>query len=176
VHPRLAEISNFLESCRAGVYTAIANASETRLEQSPADGGWSPAQVVEHLALAESKTSQYLVACLDKAIAAGLPHEQDATSVLDTFDPAVLASGRLTAPEIVTPAAPVSSALALHALHASHEALQATLRSADGWALAEVPTRHPLLGRMNMYQSLVVVGYHDRRHAHQITRALATPA
>jgi hypothetical protein len=174
VHSRLAEISQFLDACRADVYAAIANASDERMEQTPADGGWSAAQVVEHLALVESKTSQYLVACLDKAIAAGLPHEQDETSVLGTIDRAIIASGRRTAPEIVTPPAVVSAAAAVTSLHASHAALHATLRSADGWALADVPTRHPLLGRMNMYQSLLVLGYHDRRHEGQITRALAT--
>jgi hypothetical protein len=174
MHPRLAEVSAFLDACRADVYAAIAGASDPRMEQRPADGGWSAAQVVQHLALAESKTSQYLVACLDKAIAAGLPREQDGTSVLATVDPRVVSSERLTAPEIVTPAPAVAAATAVTALHASHDAIRATLHTADGWALTEVPTRHPLLGRMNMYQSLVFIGYHDRRHVPQIQRALAT--
>jgi len=36
-----------------------------------------------------------------------------------------------------------------------------------------VQTRHPLLGPMTMYQSLLFIGYHDRRHTPQIARAVA---
>jgi hypothetical protein len=51
--------------------------------------------------------------------------------------------------------------------------MHALLRSADGWALASVPTRHALFGPMQMYQSLLFIGYHDRRHLPQIARAAA---
>jgi uncharacterized damage-inducible protein DinB len=149
----LTEISGFLDGCRGEVYAAIEEMPEARLEQVPAAGGWSAAQVLEHLALAESKTSQYLAARLAKAIAAGLAREQ--------------------APEVVVPAAGVTAAAALADLRASHAEVHALLRSADGWALASVLTRHALFGPMQMYQSLLFIGYHDRRHLPQIVRAAA---
>lgn len=171
---RISEISDFLERCRADVYAAVAGVPETRIEQPPANGGWSAAQLLEHLALAESKTSQYLRARLDKAIAAGLPHESDDTSVLGALTPDALPSVPLAAPEAVIPAAAVSAATALAELHASHDELLATLRAADGWALTQVSAGHPILGRLNMYQALLAIGYHDRRHTAQITRVLAS--
>jgi len=171
---RLTEISDFLERSRADVYGAIAGVPEARIEQAPADGGWSIAQVLEHLALAEAKTSQYLRARLDKAVAAGLASETDDTPVMGTFDPHVLTSGPLAAPEGVVPGAAVSAAAAIANLRASHAEMHATLQAADGWALAQVSTGHPILGRLNMYQALIAVGYHDRRHTAQIARVLAT--
>jgi hypothetical protein len=36
-----------------------------------------------------------------------------------------------------------------------------------------VQTRHPLFGPLNMYQSLLLIGHHDRRHLPQIKRAAA---
>jgi hypothetical protein len=73
----------------------------------------------------------------------------------------------------VVPAAGVTAAAALADLRASHAEVHALLRSADGWALASVLTRHALFGPMQMYQSLLFIGYHDRRHLPQIVRAAA---
>jgi hypothetical protein len=172
VNRRLTEISDFLDAARAGVFAAIEGIGAERLERVPADGGWTAAQVLQHLALAESKTSQYLAARLAKAIAAGLEHEQEESSMLASADGYQLGSS-LIAPDVVTPAAMVAAAGAMAALRASHDEMRDLLRSADGWALAGVQTRHPLLGPMNMYQSLLFIGYHDRRHTPQIARAAA---
>jgi hypothetical protein len=172
VNRRLTEISDFLDAARAGVFTAIEGIGAERLERVPADGGWTAAQVLQHLALAESKTSQYLAARLAKAIAAGLGHEQEESSMLASADGYQLGSS-LTAPDAVTPAAVVAAGDAMAALRTSHDEMRDLLRSADGWALAGVQTRHPLLGPMNMYQSLLFIGYHDRRHTPQIARAAA---
>ncbi|MFI5249087.1 MAG: DinB family protein [Gemmatimonadales bacterium] len=169
---RLTEISDFLDASRAGVYAAIDGMGPERLEREPAGGGWTAAQTLQHLALAESKTSQYLAARLGKAIAAGLAHEQDESSVLAAAGGFAI-PGRLTAPEVVTPAAGVAAGDAIAALRASHDEVRGLLRSADGWALADVQTRHALFGPMHMYQSLLFIGYHDRRHTPQIARAAA---
>jgi DinB superfamily len=172
VNKRLTEVSGFLDGCRGEVYAAIEGMPEARLERVPAAGGWSAAQVLEHLALAESKTSQYLAARLAKAIAAGLAREEDETSVLAmTGGFPVIAQAQ--APEVVVPAAGVTAAAAVADLRASHAEMHALLRSADGWALASVLTRHALFGPMQMYQSLLFIGYHDRRHLPQIVRAAA---
>jgi hypothetical protein len=172
VNRRLTEISDYLDASRAGVFAAIDGIGAERLERVPAGGGWTAAQVLQHLALAESKTSQYLAARLGKAIAAGLGREQDESSVL-AMGEGLATAAPLTAPEVVTPAAVVASGDAIDALHASHDEMRGLLRSADGWALAGVQTRHALFGPMNMYQSLVLLGYHDRRHTPQIARAAA---
>ena len=172
VNRRLTEISDFLDATRAGVYAAIDGIDAERLERVPANGGWTAAQVLQHLALAESKPSQYLAVRLGKAIAAGLGHEEDESSVLASAGGHQIASP-LTAPDVVTPAPVVAAGDAMAALRASHDEMRSLLRSADGWALAGVQTRHPLLGPMNMYQSLLFIGYHDRRHTPQIVRAVA---
>lgn len=169
---RLTEISDFLDGCRAEVYAVTEGVPAERLERVPADGGWTGAQVLEHLALAESKTSQYLAARLGTAIAAGLGHEEDESSVLATAE-GLVNPDPLTAPEVVMPAAVVAAGDAIAALRASHDEMRGVLRSADGWALASVQTRHALFGPMNMYQSLLLIGYHDRRHTPQIARAAA---
>jgi DinB superfamily len=169
---RLAEISDFLDGRRAEVYAVTEGIPAERLERIPAGGGWTAAQVLEHLALAESKTSQYLAARLAKAIAAGLPHEQEESPILAAAD-GIASVGLLNAPEAVIPAPVVTASTAMAGLRASHEEMRALLQSADGWALAAVQTRHPLFGPLNMYQSLLLIGHHDRRHLPQIRRAVA---
>jgi DinB superfamily len=172
VNRRMTEISDYLDESRAGVYAAIDGIGAERLERVPADGGWTAAQVLQHLSLAESKASQYLAARLGTAIAAGLGREQDESSVLAVAD-GLAPVTPLVAPEAATPAPVVTATDAIAALRASHDEMRNLLRSADGWALASVQTRHPLFGPMNMYQSLVLLGHHDRRHTPQIARAAA---
>src|SRR6202042_3524366 len=139
---RLTEISDFLERSRAGVYVAIAGVPETRIEEQPANGGWSVAQVLEPAPVAESKTSQYLRGRLDKAVAAGLAAESDDTPIMGAFDPQSLPSAPLTAPEAGVPGGAGSAAAALAHLHASRDEMHATLHAADGWALAQVSAGH----------------------------------
>ena len=62
----------------------------------------------------------------------------------------------------------------LAALALSRESLRHAMAEADGWALEKVVAPHLRLGTLNMYQWLVFLGRHERRHLAQIERTIAT--
>jgi hypothetical protein len=172
-HPRLIELCTFLESRRAGVLATVEGHPSERLETAPPAGGWTPAEILQHLAIVESGTTRLLAHRLQRAIDAGLPRETETTSVLTTFTLPPGASEPTRAPDVVLPEPGASSSAALAALADSRLALRTMLHAADGWALAGVSARHPLFGALNMYEWLLVLGEHDTRHARQIRRVLA---
>jgi len=171
-HPRLIELCAFLDARRADVFAAVDGHADARLETTPPDGGWSPAEVLQHLAIVESGTTRLLGHRLERAIDAGLTSETETASVLATFPLPPGADAPARAPDNVMPAPGAPAGAALAALHDSRRALLAMLDAADGWALAGVSARHPLFGALDMYTWLIVLGEHDTRHARQIRRAL----
>ncbi len=73
----------------------------------------------------------------------------------------------MQAPEIVRPkGAPAADSLS--SLSASREALLAVCRDADGLAVQAVKAPHALLGKLDLYQWVLMVGQHERRHAAQL--------
>ena len=81
-------------------------------------------------------------------------------------------AGKLVAPEAVRPTPDAGADEATTALREARAALTASLLAADGLALGEIVHTHPALGDLDLYQWVLFVGLHDRRHARQI-RAIA---
>ena len=67
----------------------------------------------------------------------------------------------------------LSKSDALAALALSRESLQHAMGEADGWALEKVVAPHLRLGTIDMYQWLVFLGHHERRHLAQLERTIA---
>ncbi|HEX5580280.1 MAG TPA: DinB family protein, partial [Gemmatimonadaceae bacterium] len=80
---------------------------------------------------------------------------------------------RREAPEIVRPSPDVTAADAARALAATRAALRDALASADGLALGEIRAAHAALGEMDLYQWVLFVGQHERRHAAQLREIAA---
>ena len=170
MHARLDELVTLLAVHRAAVLDAVATAPAT----PPREGAWSVAEVLDHLQLVENSVSRLVHVQLSRH-PGPLPRETDTTSVarrLDHVD--YLVRGRLNAPETVHPRPGISLAKALTTLEASRQRLLVTLAKADGVALGEFSFPHPLLGPFDLYQWLLFVGQHERRHARQIAEMGST--
>lgn len=175
MHPRLAEIAATLDETRAAVVRAVAPLSPEDAARRPGPEAWSVDEILTHLSLVEPGVAKRIAKSVGKAKGEGLERETSVASVLGSLDGAAMETLRekQVAPEFVEPKTVLSLPEALAALARSRESLRHAMGEADGWALETVVAPHPRLGTIDMYQWLVFLGHHERRHLAQIERTIA---
>lgn len=166
MHQRLQEIVDFLGDARAEVLQAVdANPPD------PADPErWSVADNLEHLRIVETGVSRLIHVTISRH-PGPMPLEDQTTSMLHSIDHCrLLDRGRrkLAAPALVQPLRNRPRPEALSDLLASRARLVQTLGECNGVALGQFNYPHLTLGTLDLYQWLVFVGQHERRHAAQI--------
>jgi hypothetical protein len=168
----MQELVDRLRTDRESLRQAVENLSEAQLDLKPGESEWSISDIVHHLALAEEATLKLASRLLAEAESRGVPEDPDPQgSVLDVLDPLrVNLAKRAKAPERVTPRSAVPVADSLRRLDISRERLLARIQELARYDLALLSFPHPLLGQLNLYQWLLLVGDHEERHAAQIKR------
>jgi hypothetical protein len=174
MHARLAETMNYVEEKRTELLQSFEGVPGERLCRRTDPGGWSVAEILEHLRMVESGIARLVTKRVGQARAADLGEEKSTASVMQSFDrySAVLDGAVLKSPPTVQPRADVDISEALEGLRSSREALRAAVASANGLALSEIKHTHPVLGELDLYQWLIFVGKHEGRHKKQIERTL----
>lgn len=181
MHPRLSEITRYVDTQRSAVLAAAEPLPPARWTERPAADRWSVSEVMEHLHRVERGTARLIGLRAAEARAAGHPVEEEESSLLHCLDGARLTdrSRPITAPERVAPAGGWSRTAALEALASSRAELHAAIGAADGLALQSLRHEHPRLGDIDMYQWILFIGQHEARHAeqlHEIVRSLGALA
>ena len=178
MHPRLADIAIYLDETRAAVIRAVTPLSAEDAARRPGPEAWSVDEILTHLSLVEPGVAKRIAKSVGKAKGEGLERETSVVSVLGSLDGPALdkLNEKQVAPEFVEPKTVLSKSEALAALALSRESLRHAMAEADGWALEKVVAPHPRLGMLDMYQWLVFVGHHERRHLAQIERTIAAVA
>jgi hypothetical protein len=171
----MAEIAASLDETRAAVVRVVAPLSPEDAARRPGLEAWSVDEILTHLSLVEPGVAKRIAKSVGKAKGEGLERETSVASVLGSLDgpPLDKLNEKQVAPEFVEPKAVLSKSEALAALARSRESLRHAMGEADGWALETVVAPHPRLGTINMYQWLVFLGAHERRHLAQIERTIA---
>ena len=180
MHPRIAELLDYLDSRRELLRAAVARVPAERRSRRPAPDRWSVADLLEHLTLVEGGVARLLAKRVAEAPASGLGAETSTTPLLDTMDLArTLDRGRrLVAPGPVQPRAGLDADAALDALERTRVALREAVLAADGLALGGQTATHPVLGPITLYEWIAFVGTHEERHTAQVDEiadALAAP-
>ncbi|MEM7306230.1 MAG: DinB family protein [Planctomycetota bacterium] len=175
--------SDLAERCRStfGRLVRLASEPQARLAAVPPDGGWSPAEVLEHVALAD----RFLLLLVDKLaertrrrLARGLPWP-DAPPGLEDVARAAASPRRWPHPEHMTPTGTRSPAESAGQLARDAERALAPLQA---WPEGQ-GTLHRIRmsrvgeetggdGRLDLYQYVELIVRHAERHARQIERAL----
>jgi hypothetical protein len=170
MHARIAELMDHLDRTRAALLATVESVPESRRNVSPGSGGWSPAQVLDHLAVVEAGSVRLMAKRIARAREGGLGPDPKTSSVLGALDGQGVASReqRWQAPEIVLPRDGATAASALASLRESRAALLELLRDADGLDLSAVRAMHTRLGDIDMYQWALFIGQHEARHTSQI--------
>ncbi|MGQ0649991.1 MAG: DinB family protein [Gemmatimonadaceae bacterium] len=171
---RLREVLDYTEQARADLLALIEPLDAERWEARASSGGWSVREVVAHLHLVEASSVRALFRSFRTARDAGLGAESEATSLLALLDWSRLSETvrPQSAPDFITPREDVPAGELVKRLAVAREGLRKFSVEADGFALAEVHFPHPALGSINLYQWVLMIGQHERRHIGQIRRIL----
>lgn len=170
-HPRIQELIDYLELHGHGVPDAVVSVPARLREIKPGDGGWSVAEVVEHLSLVAQRVASLLTRHVTAARASGVGPDAETSSVVASFaNPhGVTDRGRkVVAPELVRPSGALDAASGQRALEQSRAAIVLALHGANGVSLENLMQTHPVFGPLNMYHWIVATALHEDRHAAQI--------
>jgi len=175
MHPRSAELTEYLAQQRRAVLAAASAVPTEQWMERPAADRWSVSQILEHLYRVESGTAALVAKRIAKARDAGHPLERETSSVLGTLERfAVSDRGRrLVAPAIAEPLENPDRETAERHLSESRAALFSAIESGDGLALGEIRHTHLRFGELNLYEWILFIGEHEKRHALQIEEVAA---
>jgi hypothetical protein len=178
MHPRTRELLEYLDEQRAVLHTAFDAIPGPLRDRAPAEGRWSAAAIIEHLAIVEARVSARLSALISEARATGLGPEPSLEPVLPTINvgQVVDRGTRRTAPEAIQPTG-LSADAAWTSLEEAGTSVRNLMKASDGLALGTVSMPHPVFGPSSAYHWFAFVGAHEARHAAQIREiAGALPA
>jgi hypothetical protein len=176
MHPRLAELTEYLAQQRRALVAAAAVVPTERWTERPAPDRWSVSHVFEHLHRVERGVAAVLAKRIAKARESGHPAETETGSVLGTLDRFGVSDRRgrpLVAPEIVDPTEAPDRATVEQRITDSRAALLAAIESGDGLALGDVRHTHLRFGELNLYEWILFVAEHERRHVEQVSETAA---
>jgi DinB superfamily len=175
VHPRLEELLRYAEDQRDELWLAVATVPKPLRDRRPNTDTWSVAEVLEHLHMVEQGIARLIRRRIEQAVAAGLEPETETTSLLNSLDHLLLLdrTNFMAAPQLVQPRGELSAEQCEVALAESRRALRDAVSTGDGLTLGTVSAPHVLLGPLTLYQWVLFLAQHERRHAEQI-RDIAT--
>jgi hypothetical protein len=168
MHSITSELLTYLDEQRSVLKSAFEAVPQELRDRPPAPGRWSAANIVEHLAIVETRVSKLLSERIQE-LRAGLPAQTGTGPILPTIDYKRVQdrSSRAQAPEATVPTG-LNAASAWSALENAGSSLRALLVSNDGVALSSVTHPHPRFGVLSVYEWMAILGAHEVRHAAQI--------
>ena len=168
MHSITLELLTYLDEQRSALKSAFESIPAEMRDQAPAPERWSPANVVEHLAIVEARVSKILSERIEEA-RSGLSAQTSSGPILPTIDYKKIydRSVRVKAPETAIPTG-LDAASAWSALENAGSMMRAMLKVNDGLALSSVIHPHPRFGPLSVYEWVAFLGAHEVRHAAQI--------
>jgi hypothetical protein len=131
-------------------------------------GGWTVAQIVEHLSISEPRITAAIEGML--APAEGDVGERKPFIPFSLDEQAERARGKIDAPEFLRPTG-LRLGEGLERLKESRAALEALRPRFESADYSRV-LKHPAFGMLNAAQWLAFLGMHEQRHLRQIQRIL----
>ena len=151
----------------------VAPMDEGRFSREPADGGWSVAQILQHLSLVEER----VIKDLEKAVSRPPRNVSFARRLMPTS----IVSSRLVrvkAPQAVNPEAenespnPPGKEEAIANYNRARNDLKNLCAKHGRDRLRHIVFKHPFLGEIDGVATISFVGYHEQRHYKQIREVL----
>jgi hypothetical protein len=170
MQPRTREVLDYLDDSDRVLDDALAAVPEPDRARRPAPERWSVAEILEHVGGVEERITQMLTQRVTAARTDGLGPERNTQPVAPTvpLDRILDREAKLVASERSLPHLGLDWATARDTLRTSRASLRALVQKSDGVALSELVIEHPLFGPLDVYQWVVFLGGHQRRHAAQI--------
>ena len=148
---------------------AIERFDETTFKAVPPDGGWSAAQIAEHLIVTEAAAVQALAGNT-------VANNRDAAAKVALIEAVMKDGTKRVAPVQVMPQGRVAAPLqAVELLNRQRQKLMEQINAADDLTNACVGIKHPALGTLTKWEWAQFILHHMRRHLRQIERLSASP-
>jgi hypothetical protein len=176
--PKAKEVVQAITRDREGLLDSVKGLSPGQTDFRPREGSWSIDDVLHHLALAEEASAKLMSIFRERAIQSGIGQDPNPeASVLQSLAAIVAgAEGTMApAPDRVTPRSKVEAPAALLRLDAARRRTLQNLQELCPFDCAKLSQRHPFFGELDLYQWLLVSGWHERRHTRQIERIKSDP-
>ena len=174
--PHLAALAARIQAVRERTLRRVSWLSPEELARKPHGGGWSAAEIFEHMCIANVSYDLPVERAIELARArTGAPRPYRST-VGGAFLIHALTPGSRHVPTIKAYVPGVPRRRVVEAFLASLDAVEARMREADGLDLRIMITSPvmPLL-RMNLGEAFEVAVVHAERHLEQVERALKQP-
>lgn len=174
MYKNLGEVYEALEKTREKFISTVESLPAEKQDWRENGEGWTIKEIVEHVSLVESGSLRIAQKLFGKAESAEIQSNEFPPLPNDFFGKLESVRDRkLQAPERIHPQGNQSIADSLAKLKEDRGVLQdlrAKLEKLD----ASAPTfPHPALGDLNIYQWIIMLGFHERRHLMQIERILS---
>jgi hypothetical protein len=165
-HTPISVLQRRIAEDREALRRAVELVPRTRRNEKPAEGRWSVAEVLEHLAIVEERSLKLI----EKLITDAPARSDQSPAAATPLDRSGLRdrSQRISAPEFIEPTGTMNADEAWARLERSRRSLDAVLATIGDRDLSKVSRIHPALGRLDGYQSIDAIGGHEERHAAQI--------
>lgn len=153
-------INNALNTATTQLIAVIKNFTDAAFNTKPANGGWSPAEVAEHILLLESAVALQLGNDPQ-------PMGRKGDEKIEQFKSVLQSDFKVNAPEAFHPKGGHTKDYLINALQENRNRLTELI---DTIALDKYPAnfRHPMLGGLSNYEWLYLVVYHAERHIKQM--------
>jgi hypothetical protein len=167
MHPRLTELLDYVDKQTEVLRSAYESVPPEQRAVRGVPGRWSPAEVVQHLAMVEGRLAQRLGQLIEQARA--LPPETETTSALTRQSTAGVLdrTARFVTSETMEPRDADPDRVWDELMAARRESVR-VIQTGDGLALGAVSAPHPRLGAFTGYEWIAFIGSHMARHADQI--------
>jgi len=171
--PKAKEIVESISRDRLGLREVVRDLAPEQTDFRKEPDSWSIDDVLHHLALAEEASAKLMAFLHERAGTESIgPDPEPQKSVLRSIDSLVDGANgqKSTAPDRVTPRSKVEAPLALARLDTARSRILESLEALSTFDGSKLTYRHPFFGELDLYQWLLIGGWHERRHARQIER------
>jgi hypothetical protein len=171
--PKAQEVADSIARDRLTLLDSVRGLAPEQTDYRVEPGSWSIDDVLHHLALTEEANSKLMGLFQKRAAEESiLPDPSPGASVLGSIDALVEGTdeGKAPAPDRVTPRSKVEAPAALARLEAARSRVLASVESLCAVDGTRLTFRHPFFGELDLYQWLLIGGWHERRHTRQIER------
>jgi DinB superfamily len=163
------DIFAMIEKMNARFNSSISGLSEAQEKFRPALDRWTIAENVEHISIVNNGFLRLTYKLLKQAEADPKPAREDLQMPPLTLTVSgELKEGKMEAPETVRPKGDVPIAQSVIKNQQAIDDLFKLKPRLDPIDLSELNWPHPLLGQLNLYQWLLLLGEHVERHRLQI--------
>lgn len=169
----VGEIYEAIDKTRDALKAKVSGLSDEQANARENGVGWTVAEIVEHLGIVEGGVIQIA----GKLVAKAESEERKSDGTFHTplsfaEKAATIKDRKLEAPERIHPQGKQTIAESIAKLDENRRALNELRPRIEAADSSDAKFPHPFFGDLNLYEWLVMVGLHERRHLQQIERIL----